>query len=113
MMHYTRVLAGITGFIDAELVSKMSGSINGWLLGAAAGIMARSAQDLVHKLAENPLVQSLGIVKGEEIDVETIYDELIKQARKGSATINIPLMGAVTFNAADVESLWRHIQQGG
>lgn len=113
MMHYTRVLAGITGFVDEELVSKTRGSINSWLLGAAVGLMSSRAKDFVHKLAENPLAQSLGIVQGEEIDVDAIYGELIKQAQKGSATINIPLIGAVTFGPGDVDSLYRHIQQGG
>ena len=37
--------------------------------------------------------------------------ELRKQAQRGAATIDIPIVGPVTFTATDVDSLYRHIMQ--
>lgn len=52
---------------------------------------------------------ALGLVEGVNIDVDAIYAELLKQARKGSATVDLPIVGPITFGVADVESLYRHI----
>ena len=47
------------------------------------------------------------------MDVDAIYSALLKQAQKGSATATLPLIGPVTFKAADVEALYRYITEQG
>ena len=112
MTHYTQVLAGVAGYIDAELISKFRGTGKAWLAGAVVGLAASRAEALIKACAANPVIQAFGVIDGENIDVEAIYAVLLEQARKESATIQIPLMGAVTFHEKDVESLYRHIKEG-
>ena len=109
MVHKSKVLTGIAGYVDDEIVSKMAGSWKAWLVGGAAGIAMARAGQLIDALAKNPMVTALGLIQGENIDVEAIYAELLKQAQKGSATVELPVIGPITFGTADVESLYRHI----
>ena len=109
MVHKSKVLTGIAGYVDDEIVSKMAGSWKAWLIGGAAGIATARAGKLIDELSKNPMVTALGLVEGENIDVEAIYAELLKQARKGSATVDLPIVGPITFGVGDVESLYRHI----
>lgn len=110
MIHKSRVMYGIAAYIDEEIVSKMSGSWKSWVIGSAAGIAVSRIDDILAKLAENPIVQTLGLMDGENIDVETIYTELRKQAQKETATIELPFVGPITFSTADVDSLYHHIK---
>lgn len=113
MVHKSRVLYGIAGYIDDEIVAKLSGSWKAWAVGGLAGIAMSRADGLITQYASNPLVKALGLIDGENIDVDVIMAELRKQAQKGSATVDVPLIGPITFGAADIDSLHRHIMQAG
>lgn len=110
MIHYSRVIQGITRYIDAELVSKMAGSWKAWALGSAAGIAMTKAENLFRMIAGNPVAAALGVIDGENVNVDVIMAELRKQAQRGTATLDIPLIGPITFNASDVDALDRHIK---
>lgn len=112
MVHYSQVVAGIAGYLDEEMVSKVAGTPKAWIMGAVIGLASTRAEPLVRQLSSNPMVVAMGLVDGENIDVDAIYGELIKQAKRGSMTMQIPMMGAVTFNVSDVEKLYRHIKEG-
>lgn len=111
MVHKSKVLQGIVNYVDAEIISKMSGSWKAWVVGGATGLIAARADRIIEALSSSPLVTALGIVEGENIDVDAIIAELRKQAQKGTATVVIPLIGPITFGAADVDSLYRHIME--
>ena len=112
MIHYSRVISGAVNYIDSEIIAQMNGSLKGWGLGIVTGLMAKRAEQLFAELRQNPLLASLGIIEGEMVDIEAIYAEALRMAQKGSATVNLPMVGAVTFRAADVESLYRHMMGG-
>lgn len=112
MIHYSRVISGAVNYIDSEIIAQMNGSLKGWGLGIVTGLMAKRAEQLFSELRQNPLLVSLGIVEDEMVDIEAIYAEALRMAQKGSATVNLPMVGAVTFRAADVESLYRHMMGG-
>lgn len=113
MIHKSKVLYGVASYIDDEIVAKLSGSWKAWVVGGAAGIAVSRADALISQYASNPLVKALGLIDGENIDVDAIIAELRKQAQRGPAVIDIPMVGPVTFTAADVDSLHRHIMQAG
>ena len=109
MVHKSKVLNGIASYIDDEIVSKMAGSWKAWVFGSAAGIVVSRADGLISAAANNPMVKALGLIDGETIDVDAVCAELRKQAQKGTATLDIPIIGPVSFGSSDVESLYRHI----
>lgn len=109
MVHKSKVLRGLGNYVDAEIVSKLTGSWKAWIVGGFAGLAANRADALIGQLAGNPVVIALGLIDGENIDVDAIYAELLKQAQKSSMTLDMPVIGPITFGVADVESLYRHI----
>lgn len=113
MVHKSKVLYGIASYIDDEIVAKLAGSWKAWVVGGAAGIAVSRADAILAQLAENPVIRALGLIDGENIDVEGIIAELRKQAQKSPATITVPLIGPVTFGPMDIDSLHRHIMQAG
>lgn len=112
MIHYSRVINGAVNYIDNEIISQMKGSLKGWGLDIVTGLMARRPERVFIWLREIPLIAPLGVIDGEMVDVEAIYSEALRAAQKGSATVNLPAIGPVTFKANDVESLYRYIMGG-
>lgn len=109
MVHKSKVLNGIAAYIDDEIIPKMAGSWKAWVFGSAAGIAVSRADGIISEAANHPAIKALGLIEGENIDIDTIYTELRKQAQKGTATVDLPIFGPITFNVNDVESLYRHI----
>lgn len=109
MVHKSKVLRGISAYVDNDLVPGLAGSWKAWALGAAAGLMLSKGDKLIDSLSKNPVVNALGMIEGENIDVESVFAELRKQAQRGNATLDVPMIGPITFGASDVESLYRHI----
>lgn len=109
MVHRSKVINGLIAYIDEEIVAKMAGGWKAWAVGATASLAASRADTLIDKLSQHPFVQTLGLMDGENIDIDVIYTELRKQAQKGTATVDIPLVGSVTFGVQDVETLYRRI----
>lgn len=110
MIHYSRVIQGIANYVDNDLVSALKGSWKAWLLGGAAGIAMARAEQLFNSIKDNPVVAALGLVEGENINVDLLYSELKKQAQKGTATATLPVIGPVTFGPNDVDALYRYIK---
>lgn len=110
MVHYTRVLNGLAAFVDRELLPALNGSWKAWLLGGMTGIVAAQGEAIFNQYKGMPLLASLRLVDGENINIDLIHAELRKQAQKGTATISLPIIGPVTFGSADVEKLFQYIR---
>jgi hypothetical protein len=112
MVHYSKVVNGLMSYVDNEIVSKMNGSLKGWGVGIVAGLLGKRADQMFATLRNSPVLTSLGLIDGEMVDIEAVYAEALRMAQRGSATVNVPMLGAVTFTTADVESLYRYIIGG-
>lgn len=112
MVHKSKVMHGIAAYIDDEIVSKLNGSWKAWVIGSLAGITVSKADLILTSAAKNPMIKTLNLIDGENIDVEAIYAELLKQAQKGNVTVDVPFIGPITFGTGDVESLYAHIMGG-
>ena len=109
MVHYSKVVSGIVTFVDRDMVQRMAGSWKAWAVGGIVALAARKAPEVFDRLRSDRIVQAMGLIDGEMVDVEAIYAELLKQAQKASATVEVPMIGAVTYSAKDVEELYRCI----
>lgn len=117
MTHYTKVVAGLVGYIKADILSKLSGGISKWAYGALVAYVADRSDKLL-RIAQNvPILNffltEIGAMQGEELDADNMYRYLLEEARQGSATIKLLGLPPLTLTQSDVESLYRHIQQGG
>lgn len=110
MIHYTRVIQGLLTYVENEMAAKLAGSWKAWVLRGAAGIAAAKAEPLFRMLAGNPIVTALGLVEGENVNVDAIMGELRKQAQTGTATIDVPMIGPYTIGVQDVDALNRYVR---
>lgn len=110
MIHYTRIVQGLLNYIQNEMASKLAGSWKAWALNILAGMASTKAEPLLRELGKNPVVKMLGLIEGENVDVDALMAELRKQAQNSTATINIPMIGAYTIGLADVDALDRYIR---
>lgn len=110
MIHYTRIVQGLLAYIQNEMASKLAGSWKAWALNVLAGMAATKAEPLMRELSKNPAVKMLGLIEGENVNVDALMGELRKQAQNSNATINIPMIGAYTIGAVDVDALDRYIR---
>lgn len=112
MVHYSKVINGLMSYVDNEIVGKLNGSMKAWGIGIAVGLIGKRAEQMYATLRDNPVLTALGLIDGEMVDIEAVYTEALRMAQRGSATVNVPLLGAITFVKADVESLYRYIIGG-
>ena len=110
MIHYTRVIQGLMAYIENEMAAKLAGSWKAWLLRGMASIAAARAEPLFRMIATNPIATALGIVDGENVNIDMLISELRKQSQSGTATIDIPMLGPYTVGTADVETLNRYMK---
>ena len=112
MVTYNQVVNGMSRYIDQEIVNKMQGWQR-WALGAGAGIMMNKGANVFNALKMHPVVKMFEVIdENDMIDIDTIYAELRKQAEKGSATFDAPMIGTITLTKDDVDKLYRLIKEG-
>ena len=109
MYEYNKVLNGITKYIDNEIISKISGWKK-WVVGSGIGMAMSNSTNVFNQLKENQFVKMLNIIdKNDKIDVDKIYQEMKKQAKKGAITFDVPMLGAITLNENDVDKMYEFI----
>ena len=108
MVDYKQAIDGIARYIDSEIVPKMDG-LQKWIFGTGAGIAMRKADEMFHQFKDHQLLKALDLVKGEDTNIELIYEELIKQANQSAVKIEIPLLGTLSLNKDDIEKIYRII----
>lgn len=111
MVHYSKVVRGAAVYAETELVSKLHGTLPGWLSGAAVAFLSDNVNMYIGKVLNSQIAREFGFVDGENINVEVAYKYILAEARKGSATITLPFgMPPLTLTEADVEALYKHIK---
>ena len=112
MVTYNQVVNGMAKYIDQEIINKIQGWQR-WALGAGAGIMMNKGTNMFNAFKAHPVVKMLEVIDDNDmIDIDTIYAELRKQAEKGSATFDAPMIGTITLTKDDVDKLYHLIKEG-
>jgi hypothetical protein len=113
MVTLNQVQNGIVKYLDSEIVPNINGWQK-WVFGALASTAMLKTTNIFNALKENLLVKMLEIIDGNDnIDIDTLYREFLKQAQKGAVTFAVPMIGPMTLNHTDVEKLYRYITEGG
>lgn len=112
MYTVTSVISGLKEFMDEEVVMKIGG-LGKWLVGAGLSLAMDNAVNTFNELKANPIIHSLGIIHDDDtIDIDTLYQKLKEQAQMHQAvTINVPMIGAMTFRSEDLDHLYMDIKK--
>lgn len=112
MVTLSQIQAGAERYIETEIISKIPGW-GKWVIGAAASRAVAKSTDIFNQLKNNELIKTLDVIDANDmIDIDTIYQEFAKQAQRGAITVNIPIVGALTLNAQDVDKIYGAIMGG-
>jgi hypothetical protein len=99
-------------YLDTEITPNIGGWQK-WVFGAVAGVALSKITNIFNALKNNELIKMLEVIDEEDnIDIDTIYREFLKQAQKGAITFDIPMVGAMTLDHSDVEKIYKHIING-
>lgn len=110
MFEYNKVINGIAKYIDIEIVDKIGGWKK-WVIGSVVGVTLSNGTEVFNQLKNNDFIKMLGIIdKNDKIDIDKIYKEMKKQAKKSSITFNVPMIGAMTLNEQDLDKMYEFIR---
>lgn len=109
MVEYEKVMEAIAKFIDKEITPKIP-SWKGWMFGVGSGIALNRMNEIYSTIKDNEMIKALGIIDGNKINVDVIYDELIKQADKGPINIELGFLGTLKLSRKDVDVLYNYIK---
>lgn len=109
MVSQEQLQRGITRFVDAEVLPKLSG-IKKVGVGMYVGLVAHNAADAINKLKTNPAIAMLGIIdENNAIDIDALYDVAIPLFSE-KQTFDLPVLGSVAFDKSDVDKLYKYIK---
>lgn len=109
MVHYTKAFQGFAAFLDQEIRPRLPGILK-WLFGGATELALLNAQNNFETLKNSVWFSILGVVHGEEIDVDKAYRVIRKQAEREPAVITLPAIGEVKLNVGDVDTIYQLIK---
>lgn len=111
MVSIDKIEKGVANYLDAELMPQLqSNGIEKVIIGTAASLLIRKSGDIITGYKDNKLVKMLGIMDDNgNVDVETLAEELKKNISKDGFTVDIPIIGTLTFHKEDVDKLCDYI----
>lgn len=107
MVSFQKVQVGLSNFIETEITAQLSG----WQKIAAetaVGLYMAQLPAKIEALSQNPAFSGLGIVSGNQVDVEKLYKELSKHFKE-PVQVQIPMLGTATFTKENLDTLYKAI----
>ena len=84
-----------------------------FMAGTVLGVFAGKANELIAYIATQPIIKALGVVDGNNIDVDVLYNAATEQIkRQGTVCFDIPLIGRLTLEQGDIHELYESIKRG-
>lgn len=109
MITVEQAASGLTRYLDAEVMPHLP-SGRGLLLGAAAALYIRKGPEIVRRLADIPAVKLLGVIDAQGcIDLDELYNAALPQV-KSTFDVQLPFVGGLTFDRAEVEKIYRYLK---
>jgi len=108
-----QIINGITQYADGEVIAKLP-TMGKWMLGAGIGVASNKINDIVHNLNDNTIIKMMGIIDESGMyDLDLVAESLKQSAQKyGKMTIEVPLIGKLSFNDSDIDTLRAYIERG-
>jgi len=112
-MNYSkdRVIDGLMNYADSEIMVKLPTS-GKWIMGTALNVVSQKTNQIFDSLQSNPIVSTLDIIDQDGcIDIDTLILAMRSSAeRYGNLSVDVPLIGKITFTSSDFDRLRSYIQ---
>lgn len=110
---FEKVIDGLNSYIAKEIYPNLN-EIQEFAARLVVGRINNSSEALKAYITGNGFIKTLGLVDSEgmvEID-QLLHDVKREVERKGTIQIAVPLIGKLTFNPSDVDSIYDEIVRG-
>ena len=113
MTDIAHVRNGFVNYANSSLIPLLPSSKQ-FVAGLAVGLAASKADAIADALADNTVVRTLGLIDEHKmIDIDALYSTAKQQLQRGlPLEIDLPFIGAMRLNEADVDALYQSIQRG-
>lgn len=113
MVEFNRVIDGLFRYLNNNLFAKM----NDWqeiLARIAVGRIIGNPEALKQSLMANGIVRTFAVMDSEgNVDLENLARDLKREIeRKGKISVEIPIIGKLSFVASDIDDIYREITGG-
>ena len=106
MVTVEQIKAGIGDYLQAKIMPRLD-SKRQFVLGMAYGMGAGKIDALIAEAGKNQIVKAMGLIdENGRVDIDALYNAAIAQMQaQQQLQIDIPLIGAFTFDEADLREL--------
>lgn len=106
MVTVDQIKAGLGDYLQAKMMPRLD-SKRQFVLGMAYGMGAGKIDALIAEAGKNQIVKAMGLIdENGRVDIDDLYNAAIAQMQvQQRLQIDIPLMGAFTFDEADLREL--------
>lgn len=110
MVTVKQVQSGIVRYVDSDLLPHLDG-MKKIGLGIYMGLASENIGAAIQKYKGHPAVAMLNVVTEDGmVDIDKVY-AVAKPMFDQKQSIDLPLIGRVTFDGNDVEKLYRYISE--
>lgn len=105
-----QIMQGIMNYADSEVINKLP-TAGKWVVGTAIGLATTRANNVVDAIQTNAIAKAFGIVdENGLIDIDALMSAMKNSAdRYGKISVEVPLIGKLSFSSADVDTLRNYI----
>ena len=104
----SQMQAGLTKYLDAEFMQKLTG-VQRWVFGATAAMMLANFGTVFNKLKASPMVGMMDVIdEDDRIDIDKLYRYFKAEAQNAPASIQVPGIGMVTLTEYDIDRLYNY-----
>lgn len=110
MITKEQLVNGAIKYIDNDVMPSLP-TTSKWALGAFVVLLTNKIDNLYNMAKTNPMVSAFGLINDDGlIDSDALLDAIRQSAEKnGKMSINIPLVGVLTFSCLDVDAIRNYI----
>jgi hypothetical protein len=112
-VEFEKVIDGLNRYIDREIYKNLN-DLQEMLARLTIGRINQNADGIKRYLMTNGFFKTLCLVDSDGmVDIDSLLQDLRTEIeRKGSITVEVPLIGKITFKANDVDILRNEIAGG-
>jgi hypothetical protein len=106
-----QIVNGIMRYADREIIPKLD-TAGKWVIGSMIGMTGNKINEVATKLSTNPVAKAIGAVNEDGLyDVDKIVENVQNSANKyGNLSLNVPMLGTMTFTQEDVMKIGKYIK---
>nr|DAG65527.1 MAG TPA: hypothetical protein [Caudoviricetes sp.] len=108
MVAITTAQDGILRYIENELLPQLTGLKRAGATVYVA-LASKNMERLMQEYKDHQAVQVLGVIDGDEIDVDKLYDAL-EPVMKDRMRVDIPIVGEFVFDHDDLVKLTEYMK---